>query len=109
MNDDAAELEIEPVAPHSVDVGYDPRTRAKAAVVGGLANMGANGAIGAGVASGGGGLAGGVVSKRLDRCHVENVNQGLTRDRLLLWVHSANRDREFRAPDFEAPSGARRS
>ena len=112
MYDDVTDLEDEPEAPVTAYIGCDSRTEAKAAVVGGLVYVGAVGAVGAMVASGGtlaasfaaaaiaggvGGLIGGAISKYLDRHHAEYVDQQLTRGGLLLWVHTADRDREVRA------------
>ena len=112
MYDDVTDLEDEPDAPVTVYVGCDSRTEAKAVVVGGLVYVGAVGAIGTVVTSGGtlaaaftaaaiaggvGGLIGGVISKFLDRHHAEYVDQQLTRGGLLLWVHTADRDHEVRA------------
>ena len=52
---------------------------------------------GAAIAGGVGELIGGAVSKLLDQHHAEYVDQQLARGGLLLWVHTADRDRETRA------------
>lgn len=112
MYDDVTHLEDEPEAPRAVYVGCDSRTEAKVAVVGGLAYLGAIGAIGWVVASGGtlaatvagavivggfGGLVGGLVSNILDQHHAAYVDQQLARGGLLLWISTADRDCEARA------------
>ena len=109
---DVTELEYEPEAPMTQSVGCDSRTEAKAAVVGGLDCVVADGAVGAVVASGGtpatgfaaaatagsvGGLIGGARSKRLGRHRAQCVDQRLARGGLHSWLHSADRDGEARA------------
>ena len=112
MYDDVAELEDAAEAPFTAYLDCDSLTEAKAAVAGGFVYVGGVGAAGAAFASGGtlgaavggaaiaGGVAaliGGVVSMLLHQHHAKYVNQQLARGGLLLWVHTANRDRETRA------------
>ncbi len=122
MHDNAADLEDELEAPQTVYVACDSRTEAKAAVVGGLAYVGAIGAIGWVVASGGtlaatiggaaiagrvGGLIGGVLAKLLHQHHAEHVDQQLARGGLVLWVLATELDRESRACQIMKRQAAR--
>ena len=122
MYDNVADLEDELEAPQTVYVECDSRTEAKAAVVGGLAYVGAIGAIGWVVASGGtlaatiggaaiaggiGGLIGGVLAKLLHQHHAEYVDQQLARGGLILWVLATDLDRESRACQIMKRQAAR--
>ncbi len=100
------------MSPVSGYVDCESRTAAKAVVVGGLFYVGAVGAAGSVVASGGtlvaavegaaiaggvGGLIGVVLAILLHQHDAGYVGQQLARGGLLLWVRTADRDRETRA------------
>lgn len=108
----APEWVSEPEALSTAYVGNEARTQAKAAIVAGLGYLGAMGAVFAVTSSGGtvaaaavgavfagmiGGLAGGAISLFLDWHHAEYVRRQLACGGLLLWVHTADHDRETRA------------
>jgi outer membrane lipoprotein SlyB len=107
--------------PRVAYVGTDSRTEGKAAAVTGLAYVGALGAVGAIVASGGtvaaailgaaaaggmGGLIGGVLSRFLDRQHADHLREQLDHGGLLLWVATHDASQEKTASDVLRASGA---
>lgn len=86
MYDNVADLEDELEAPQTVYVECDSRTEAKAAVVGGLAYVGAMGAIGWVAASGG------TLAATIGGAAIAGGVGGL-----MLWVLATDLDRESRA------------
>ena len=112
MYSNVAELEDDPETPTAVFVGRSERTQAKAAIVCGLAYVGAVGAFYEVISSGGtsataywaAGLAGGIggiigcwISKLIEQHHTEYVGQQLVRGGLLLSVHATDLAREAKA------------
>lgn len=115
------EIEDDLSVPRVAYVGSDSRTEGKAAAVTGLAYVGALGAVGAIVASGGtiaaailaaaaaggmGGLIGSVLTRFLDRHHAEHLREQLDHGGLLLWVATHEEAQEKRACDILRGSGA---
>lgn len=106
------EIEDDPVVPYLAYMGSDSRSEAKGAVIGGLAYVGAVGAAGLTVASGGtiaavlvavalaggaGGLVGTALSRYLDTHHAHYLQDQLDRGGLLLWVRTVDEAHERRA------------
>ena len=109
-----SELEDDSRAAYRAYVGVDSRTEAKGAIMSGLAYVGAIGAVGAIVASGGtiaaailgavaaggtGGVIGGYLARFLDKHHATYLQDQLDRGGLLLWVRVPDQAHEQRALD----------
>jgi hypothetical protein len=107
-----AEIEDDPAVPYLAYIGSDSRTEAKGAVIGGLAYVGAIGAVGLIVASGGtvaaaligaavaggaGGLIGARLSGVIESHHAHYLQDQLDRGGLLLWVRTVDAEHEKRA------------
>jgi hypothetical protein len=106
------EIEDDPAVPYLAYIGSDSRSEAKGAVIGGLAYVGAIGAAGIMVASGGtiaavliavalaggaGGVVGTALSRYLDSHHAHYLQDQLDRGGLLLWVRTVDAEHEKRA------------
>ena len=106
------EIEDDPAVPYLAYIGSDSRTEAKGAVIGGLAYVGAIGAAGLLVATGGtiaaaliaaalaggaGGVVGTALSRYIDSHHAHYLQDQLDRGGLLLWVRTVDEAHEKRA------------
>ena len=122
MYSNVAELEDDPETPTAVFVGRGERIHGKAAIVCGLAYLGAIGAVyeviswggtstAAYLAAGLGGCAGGIIggwaSKLIARHHAEYVGQQLARGGLLLWVRTTDLAREAKVRQIMTCQAAR--
>jgi hypothetical protein len=109
------EVEDNPAAPRTYYVSQDAIDGVKAALVGGLVFLGAVGAIGAIVASGGTlaatitgaalgagtwGLFGEILAKSLGDDHAAYIREQLEHGGLLLWVRCADPEQEKRAAEI---------
>lgn len=109
------EVEDDPTAPRTYFVTQDAIDEVKAALVGGLVFLGAVGAIGAVVASGGAlaatitgaalgagtwGLFGEVLAKFVGDHHASYIQEQLAHGGLLLWVRCSNLEQEKRAMEI---------
>lgn len=116
-----AELEDRPDAPTQAYVASDSRTEAKGLVTGGLAYVGAVGAVGIIVASGGtlaaavigaalaggaGGAIGAFMARFIDKPDAERLNAQLDRGGLLLWVRTLDQAQETKAQEILTRNGA---
>lgn len=113
--DKVAEIEDETAVPTLAYVGKDSRTEAEAAVISGLAYIGALGALGAIVATGGtiavalagaaaaggaGGAIGAMLSRYIEEHHARHLQDQLDRGGLLLWVRTPDPAREAKAREI---------
>lgn len=104
-----SEIEEDPTIPRQAYAAGDSRTEAQGVVAGGLAYVGAIAAMGAVVMSGGtlaiavtaaalalgaGGVIGAVLGKLIDRRHADYLQKQLDAGGLLLWVRTADAERE---------------
>jgi hypothetical protein len=110
-----AELEDNAEVPRTFYVSPESIGEAQGALVGALFYVGAIGAAGlvlatggtlaaalagAAVAGGGGGLVGVLLAKLIGKQHAEHLQEQLDRGGLLLWVRTWDEDREKRAVDI---------
>lgn len=116
-----AEIEDEPAVPKRAYAGTDSRTEAEGAIASGLIYVGAVGAIGAVVASGGtigaallgaavvggaGGLIGGLLARFIEHRHAHELQSHLDRGGVLLWVRTSDVAHENRACEVLVRAGA---
>jgi hypothetical protein len=116
------EVEDEPAAPRTFFVTQDAIDEVKAALVGGLVFLGAVGALGAVVASGGAlaatitgaalgggtwGFFGEILAKFVGDHHASYIQEQLAHGGLLLWVRCSNLEQEKRAMDILARHSGR--
>jgi len=115
------ELEDDPKVPRMAYEAGDSRTEANAALAGGLGYLGALGAagmivatggaiaaavLGAAVAGGTGGLIGTALSRFLGKQHATHLQEHLDRGGLLLWVRTIDAGHETRATEILKRHGA---
>ena len=116
-----AEIEDDTAVPTLAYVGKDSRTEAEAAVISGLAYVGALGALGAIVATGGtiavalagaalaggtGGAIGALLSRYIEEHHAQHLQEQLDHGGLLLWVRTPDPAREAKAQEILARHSA---
>lgn len=120
--DKVAEIEDDTAVPTLAYVGKDSRTEAEAAVISGLAYVGALGALGGIVASGGtiaialagaaaaggaGGAIGAMLSRYIEEHHARHLQDQLDHGGLLLWVRTSDPGRETKAVEILARHSAK--
>ena len=116
-----ADLEDQPDAPTQAYTASDSRTEAKGLAAGGLAYIGAVGAVGIIVASGGtlaaavvgavlaggaGGAVGTCMAHFIDKPHADSLHAQLDRGGLLLWVRTQDEAQEAKAKEILTGNGA---
>lgn len=110
-----AEIEDDLSAPRVAYMGTDSRAEGEGAIIGGLAYVGALGAAGAIVATGGaigaailgaavagglGGLVGGALTRFMEQHHAKHLQDQLDHGGLLLWAATHSPEQEGKACDI---------